>query len=264
MLAEWFLFMPSNFETEYLFKFCPKGRHVYVTAAKGQTNVYSRTGLCLATMLTRLPGGGLGQSSSQMHRYETTLDCIMLGIPSATMTHEADRSIIDAPVSLPNGNIIFMVLDLVCFKSTSYVQLRFHERCEWLESFHREQIEAYEPNDIARFEVVPAYSCDSETLSSIFSSPPPFELDGILFYHGDVSYRTGPTPLVGWLKPYMLPEWFPSVSVHPSYLSDMAPDYKDYLSDIQRYKEATQMYSVSFRDSKDKKAATKEDVEMTS
>lgn len=34
MLAEWFLFMPPNFETEYLFKFCPKGRHVYVTAAK--------------------------------------------------------------------------------------------------------------------------------------------------------------------------------------------------------------------------------------
>ncbi|VDK37389.1 unnamed protein product [Taenia asiatica] len=264
MLAEWFLFMPPNFETEYLFKFCPKGRHVYVTAAKGQTNVYSRTGLCLATMLTRLPGGGLGQSSSQMHRYETTLDCIMLGVPSATMTHEADRSIVDAPVPLPNGNIIFMVLDLVCFKSTSYVQLRFRERCEWLESFHREQIEAYEPNDVARFEVVPAYSCDSETLKAVFSSPPPFELDGVLFYHGDVSYRRGSTPLVGWLKPYMLPEWFPSVSVHPAYLSEMAPDYKDYLSDIQRYKEATQMYSASFRDSKGKRFATTGDVEMTS
>ncbi|VDM36348.1 unnamed protein product [Hydatigera taeniaeformis] len=213
MLAEWFLFMPPDFETTYLFKLCPKGRHVYVTAAKvcgcllarqltlvcfmlslclrssrrfcdfkGQTNVYSRTGLCLATMLTRLPGGGLGQSSSQMHRYETTLDCIMLGVPSATMTHEADRSNADSLVPLPNGNIIFMVLDLVCFKSTSYVKLRFLERCEWLESFHREQVEAYEPNDVARFEIVPAYSCDSETLRSVFSFPPPFEVAYFLFH----------------------------------------------------------------------------------
>uniref|UniRef100_A0A0R3WI70 Snurportin-1 n=1 Tax=Hydatigena taeniaeformis TaxID=6205 RepID=A0A0R3WI70_HYDTA len=89
-------------------------------------------------------------------------------------------------------------------------------------------------------------------------------LDGVLFYHGDVSYRRGSTPLVGWLKPYMLPEWFPSVSVHPAYLSEMSSDYKDYLSDIQRYKEATRMYSASFRNSKDKKLTKTEDVEMTS
>ena len=77
-------------------------------------------------MLTRLPGGGLGQSSSQMHRYETSLDCIMLGVPSATMTHQAaaiaDTSTSKSPLS-PNENICFMVLDLISFKSTSYASL---------------------------------------------------------------------------------------------------------------------------------------------
>lgn len=31
-------------------------------------------------------------------------------------------------------------------------------------------------------------------------------VDGILFYHKDYTYRSGQTPLVGWLKPYMVPE----------------------------------------------------------
>ncbi|VDD80529.1 unnamed protein product [Mesocestoides corti] len=263
MLAEWLLFIPPDFASQYLFKLCPKGRHVYIVASKGQTNVYSRTGLCLATMLTRLPGGGLGQSSSQMHRYQTILDCIMLGVPTATMTHQSRTSVdqfsTETSSSLGN-NIILKVLDLISFRSTSYAQQRFRERCEWLESFHKEHIEAYEPGDVARFEIIPAYSCDSETMSSVFSSPPPFELDGVLFYHSDVAYRRGPTPLVGWLKPYMLPEWFPSVTVHPDYLRDMAPDYRDYLTDIERYKEATQKYKASFDEAR--KKSTK-DVEMS-
>ncbi len=68
----------------------------------------------------------------------------------------------------------------------------------------------------------------------------------MLFYHRDVAYRRGPTPLVGWLKPYMLPEWFPSVTVHEAYLKDISPDYKNYLTDIERYKEATQQYKADF------------------
>ncbi|VDP52232.1 unnamed protein product [Schistosoma mattheei] len=34
MLAEWFLFMPPNFEKEYRMKICPKGRHVFIKASK--------------------------------------------------------------------------------------------------------------------------------------------------------------------------------------------------------------------------------------
>uniref|UniRef100_A0A1I8A434 Snurportin-1 n=1 Tax=Steinernema glaseri TaxID=37863 RepID=A0A1I8A434_9BILA len=31
-------------------------------------------------------------------------------------------------------------------------------------------------------------------------------LDGLLFYHSQVLYSPGQNPLVGWLKPWMLPE----------------------------------------------------------
>ena len=32
------------------------------------------------------------------------------------------------------------------------------------------------------------------------------ELDGLMFYHKKTAYTTGETPLVGWLKPFMVPE----------------------------------------------------------
>jgi snurportin-1 len=58
---------------------------------------------------------------------------------------------------------------------------------------------------------LPNYSCDPKSLHRIFNSDPNFEfdpipLDGILFYHKRVHYLPGVTPLVGWLKGYMLPE----------------------------------------------------------
>lgn len=34
MQSEWFLFMPLDFKSEYLFKLCPRGRHVCVVAGK--------------------------------------------------------------------------------------------------------------------------------------------------------------------------------------------------------------------------------------
>ena len=38
------------------------------------------------------------------------------------------------------------------------------------------------------------------------------EVDGILFYHKETHYTHGPTPLIGWLKPFMMKEilgiWF--------------------------------------------------------
>lgn len=32
----------------------------------------------------------------------------------------------------------------------------------------------------------------------------PFEVDGLLFYHRQTHYSPGSTPLVGWLRPYMV------------------------------------------------------------
>ncbi|VDP92609.1 unnamed protein product [Echinostoma caproni] len=62
-------------------------------------------------------------------------------------------------------------------------------------------------------------------------------VDGILFYHNAVIYEPGPTPLVGWLKPYMLPEWFPQIEVNKDYLADIPVEYTDYLNEIRHQEE---------------------------
>ncbi|KAM3175500.1 hypothetical protein ACTXT7_008386 [Hymenolepis weldensis] len=169
MLAEWFLFMPKDFETDYLFKLCPKGRHVCVVAWKGRTDVFARSGTRIESFLSRLPGGGLSQSSVMMHRYETVLDCIM--VDNRNKVHQDSVS-----SEFPERKLIFMVLDLITFKSTSYDDVTFFERCEWMENYHKTNIEAYEHTDPAQFKIVPAYACDKDTMKSVFSSPPPFEL----------------------------------------------------------------------------------------
>ena len=55
------------------------------------------------------------------------------------------------------------------------------------------------------------YSCDPEDLEKMFNTDPKFDfdpipIDGILFYHKKAHYFPGVTPLVRWLKGYMLPE----------------------------------------------------------
>ncbi|KAF7258227.1 hypothetical protein EG68_04376 [Paragonimus skrjabini miyazakii] len=230
MLAEWLLFMPETFATDYRMKLCPKGRHVLVFAAKGITRVLSRTGGLIMKTASRLPGGGLGQSEHQNAIYCSMLDCIMVSEQVDSM------QLSDTMTCVPRQSspIEFKVLDLIRFRGTSYTQLPFRERCLWLEKFLRDQIEEAADDDPVRFEVLPAYDCDAETMTSVFSIKPHFELDGILFYHEAVIYETGATPLVGWLKPYMLPEWFPHLNFHPDYMRDIPTDYTTYLNEVQK------------------------------
>ena len=60
------------------------------------------------------------------------------------------------------------------------------------------------------FKPLPNYHMNKDDLRSIFVDPnfAVFDtaLDGILFYHKKLNYMPGHTPLVGWLKGYMIPE----------------------------------------------------------
>ena len=49
-------------------------------------------------------------------------------------------------------------------------------------------------------------------------------IDGVLFYHKISVYTSGRTPLVGWLKPYMIPEML-GIPVHNSYLEQKPETY---------------------------------------
>lgn len=75
-------------------------------------------------------------------------------------------------------------------------------------------------NNYAKLVLLPHYSISD--LAALMGSYPIFsdnnpELDGLLFYHKHGFYEPGRTPLVGWIKPFMLPEKL-NVPVHEAYM----------------------------------------------
>lgn len=103
----------------------------------------------------------------------------------------------------------------------------------WLRSKLNESTELKQNNtNENKYSIVslPSISCDddvSDFLQSITSLPP---LDGLLFHHRDAEYMSGTTPLVTWLKPFMLPEVL-GIFV-PSPLDEKPEGYIDFKSHI--------------------------------
>lgn len=54
-----------------------------------------------------------------------------------------------------------------------------------------------------------------------------FLYDGILFYHKEAVYISGFTPLVTWLKPYMVPEVF-GTEVNECYMEKKPKNYENF------------------------------------
>ena len=67
------------------------------------------------------------------------------------------------------------------------------------------------------------HSNNSEGIRQCFQWQPfpntTIELDGLMFYHKKTAYTSGETPLVGWLKPFMVPEVL-GVSI-PAWVSEV-------------------------------------------
>jgi hypothetical protein len=67
-------------------------------------------------------------------------------------------------------------------------------------------------------------------------------LDGLLFYHSQTHYVPGNTPLVGWLKPHMMPVVL-NVPVAPVYLQKVERSKQSGKRKHKRYKKS----QVSFQ-----------------
>ena len=61
------------------------------------------------------------------------------------------------------------------------------------------------------------------------------QLDGLLFYHKLTHYTFGPTPLVLWLKAYMMPEIL-GVQVALYHFAQKPGNYKDFATHVQEVK----------------------------
>ncbi|PIO57183.1 hypothetical protein TELCIR_21413, partial [Teladorsagia circumcincta] len=70
-----------------------------------------------------------------------------------------------------------------------------------------------------RFLALPCCKCERALMEEMMRNGFDFELDGLLYYHSGVIYEAGQSPLVGWLKPWMLPEIL-NVSVPEKFLNE--------------------------------------------
>lgn len=91
------------------------------------------------------------------------------------------------------------------------------------------ELETVSTGNAYPFHYVPHVPCDDDSLKIVFNKYPFYDndtpsVDGLLFYHKEASYVSGRTPLVGWLKPYMVPEIL-SMYISTEYLYEKPDNY---------------------------------------
>jgi len=186
MLSEWLVEVPVDMEDNWLLLLCPEGRRNFVIAANGSTKVFSKSGKQVKSFPSSLPGGNRNQGGRSRNSY-TILDCVY---------------------SESNG--IFYILDMMCWDGYQYYDCDTEFRLAWVQQKFIENQELRQRTRINpySFQPLPVYKCTKESISQALNSPLPFNdhLDGILIYHRQVHYMPGKTPLVGWIKGYMVPE----------------------------------------------------------
>ncbi|XP_012657269.2 snurportin-1 [Otolemur garnettii] len=93
-------------------------------------------------------------------------------------TTAKDYTILDCIYSEVNQT--YYVLDVMCWRGHPFYDCQF------------------------KFVGLKNFPCTPESLCKVLSMDFPFEVDGLLFYHKQTHYSPGSTPLVGWLRPYMV------------------------------------------------------------
>ncbi|CAJ0608198.1 unnamed protein product [Cylicocyclus nassatus] len=178
MLSEWLVDIPEQLSSEWMMVPSPVGKRVLVVAAKGATTAYNKAGKTITQFRSRLPGGY--QKSSAY----TILDCIM----------DAKKT--------------FYCLDILAWNGMDMSANPFDFRQYMLSSKLKETPELQSPSKQFpyRFVALPCCKCERTLMEEMMRNGFDFELDGLLYYHSGVVYEAGQSPLVGWLKPWMLPE----------------------------------------------------------
>ncbi|XP_076220917.1 snurportin-1 [Nomia melanderi] len=182
MMSEWLLDVPQDFVEKWIIVPCPEGKRTLVVACKGVTKAYNKRGNRLGKFYSALPGG-----NPSGHRGSCTIiDCIWM-----------------------KQQKTYYVLDVLAWSNQSLMDCDTEFRFFWLKSQLQEIKELQERNvNINTFPILPLpnITCNSDVSSELASLSNLHPLDGLLFYHRDGQYTKGRTPLVTWLKPFMLTE----------------------------------------------------------
>ncbi|XP_073973649.1 snurportin-1 isoform X2 [Rhodnius prolixus] len=202
MLSEWLVDIPENFQEEWTCTICPEGKRVLVVAEKGSTCAYSRRGDFLMKFPSALPGG-YGKGSNGC----TVVDCIW-HYPTKT----------------------FYLLDVLIW-GVPLTDCEAEMRFFWICNKFVELPALMERSPTNRHRILLLHHEPISQLRQMLSVHPAFEnnfpkVDGILFYHKESLYTGGKSPLVTWLKPFMIPH-FLGIEVAEPYLLEKPLNYPE-------------------------------------
>lgn len=181
MLSEWLIDVPSDLGQEWIVVVCPVGKRALIVASRGYTSAYTKSGYRVNRFPSLLPGGNKRNSTTA--KDYTILDCIY---------SEAKQT--------------YYVLDVMCWRGHPFYDCQADFRFYWMHSKLPEEEGLGENTKLNPFKFVGLqnFPCTPESLYNVLSMDFPFEVDGLLFYHKQTHYSPGSTPLVGWLRPYMV------------------------------------------------------------
>ncbi|KAM4619461.1 snurportin-1 [Polymixia lowei] len=181
MLSEWLVDVPKELDTDWLMVVCPMGKRSLIVASKGSTAAYTKSGYCVNRFPSLLPGGN--RHNSAMGKDYTILDCIY---------SEVDRT--------------YYILDVMCWRGHPVYDCPTEFRFYWLQSKVQEAdgLSEIAKRNPFRFVSLQSTDCTAESIQNALAADYSFNVDGLLFYHRQTHYTPGSTPLVGWLRPYMV------------------------------------------------------------
>lgn len=207
MFSEWLEEQPIGFESEWIMVVCPVGKRCLIVAMDGITTAYTKTGKQICRHSSRLPGGNRDHKTDY-----TILDCIF--------NYELQT---------------YFVLDVLVYKSHPVMDSETEFRFFWLKCKLDEADDLNTPSfgNPYKFADLPRTFAAKSSIQSTLASSFYFDTDGLLFYHKETHYIPGHTPLVLWLKPYMLPEIL-DIPVS-DWIKDKVPgDYKGYKDAVDK------------------------------
>lgn len=240
MLSEWLVDVPEDFETSHLCLPCPVGKRSLIVASGGRTIAYAKNGSHVDQFPSDLPGGCRRSGRGGY----TMLDCIW-----------------------SQFNRTYYILDMIYWFNQPLIESETDFRFEWLKSRMDEEcpeISEEGKYNQRKFVRVPYYDCSKETLTNLLANEMPYEapLDGLLFYHKETHYTHGTTPLVGWLKAYMMPEIL-DLPVGSEYSQERPPKYVSLPAHIQHGKEEREKRIQQREEKKNKMEVGSKDVTNT-
>ncbi|XP_071439000.1 snurportin-1 isoform X2 [Hetaerina americana] len=205
MFSEWMTEIPEDLQNNWYFVPSPVGRRCVLKAHKGVTKIFSKWGKFLKRFQSALPSGCRGEYKHG----PTILDCIW---------------------SEPKS--ICYVLDVIFWKGQSFIDCEAEFRFYWLKTKFEEtpELQVITTQNQSVLQVLPSCLYSPSDLAGEVGINSAWatnstSLDGILFYHQKGHYYSGEvTPLVEWLKPFMLPEVL-GVEVPDVYLQERPDNY---------------------------------------